>query len=50
MGLILVVLESQQKVIEALLLPMMKLGLANILISLLTFEISKLTSERIPER
>ncbi|KAK8469657.1 hypothetical protein PHAVU_005G128700 [Phaseolus vulgaris] len=50
MGLILVVLESQQKVMEALLLPMMKLGLANILISLLTFEISKLTSERIPER
>jgi len=35
---------------DALLPPMMKLGLANILISLLTFEISKLTSERIPER
>ncbi|XP_047168019.1 protein saal1 isoform X1 [Vigna umbellata] len=49
-GLILVILESQQKVMDALLPPMMKLGLANILISLLTFEISKLTSERIPER
>ncbi|XP_014498326.1 protein saal1 [Vigna radiata var. radiata] len=49
-GLILVILESQQEVMDALLPPMMKLGLANILISLLTFEISKLTSERIPER
>ncbi|XP_027926133.1 protein saal1 isoform X2 [Vigna unguiculata] len=49
-GLILVILESQQIVMDALLPPMMKLGLANILISLLTFEISKLTSERIPER
>ncbi|RDX97919.1 hypothetical protein CR513_19238, partial [Mucuna pruriens] len=49
-GLILAILESQQKVVDALLPPMMKLGLANILISLLTFEISKLMSERIPER
>ncbi|KHN21471.1 Protein saal1 [Glycine soja] len=49
-GLILAILESQQKVVDALLPPMMKLGLANILISLLTFEISKLMTERIPER
>ncbi|KAG4972225.1 hypothetical protein JHK85_038646 [Glycine max] len=49
-GLILAILESQQKVVDAILPPMMKLGLANILISLLTFEISKLMTERIPER
>ncbi|CAK8535326.1 unnamed protein product [Lathyrus sativus] len=49
-GLILAILESRQKVVDDLLPPMMKLGLANILINLLTFEISKLTSDRIPER
>ncbi|XP_058779747.1 uncharacterized protein LOC131653576 isoform X2 [Vicia villosa] len=49
-GLILAILESQQKIVDDLLPPMMKLGLANILINLLTFEISKLTSDRIPER
>ncbi|TKY48599.1 saal1 protein [Spatholobus suberectus] len=49
-GLILAILESQQKVVDALLPPMMKLGLANILTSLLTFETSKLMTERIPER
>ncbi|RZB76435.1 hypothetical protein D0Y65_034760 [Glycine soja] len=48
-GLILAILESHQKVVDALLPPMMKLGLANILISLLTFEISKLMTERIPK-
>ncbi|XP_057457120.1 uncharacterized protein LOC130748051 [Lotus japonicus] len=49
-GLILAILEGQAKVVDALLPPLMKLGLASILINLLTFEISKLTSERIPER
>ncbi|XP_029129860.1 protein saal1 isoform X2 [Cajanus cajan] len=49
-GLILAILESQQKVVDALLPPMMELGLANILISLLSFEISKLMTQRIPER
>ncbi|KAK7272197.1 hypothetical protein RJT34_28649 [Clitoria ternatea] len=49
-GLILAILESQQKVVDILIPPMMKLGLANILINLLTFEISKLLDERIPER
>lgn len=49
-GLILAILESQQKVVDALLPPMMRLGLANILISLLTLETSKLMTERIPER
>ncbi|KAJ1388962.1 Armadillo-type fold [Sesbania bispinosa] len=49
-GLILAILESQQKIVDALLPPMMQLGLASILISLLTFEISKLKCERIPER
>ncbi|KAL5081852.1 hypothetical protein RYX36_010273 [Vicia faba] len=49
-GLILAILESQQKVVEDLLPPMMKLGLTSILINLLTFEISKLTSDRMPER
>ncbi|KAL2331974.1 hypothetical protein Fmac_019555 [Flemingia macrophylla] len=49
-GLILAILESQQKVVDALLPPMMELGLANILISLLSIEISKLMTERIPER
>ncbi|XP_061345407.1 uncharacterized protein LOC133291199 isoform X2 [Gastrolobium bilobum] len=49
-GLILAILESQQKVLDALLPPMMELGLASILISLLTFEMSKLKNERIPER
>ncbi|KAK7402095.1 hypothetical protein VNO78_14086 [Psophocarpus tetragonolobus] len=49
-GLILAILESQQKVVSALLPPMMKHGLANILINLLSFEISKLMTERMPER
>ncbi|KAK7324892.1 hypothetical protein VNO77_28812 [Canavalia gladiata] len=50
MGLILAILESQKKVVDALLPHMMKLGLANILISLLTFEMGKLMNERLPER
>lgn len=50
-GLILAILESQQKALDELLPPMLKLGLASILINLLTFEISKLKSdERMPER
>ncbi|KAK2424127.1 hypothetical protein QL285_034520 [Trifolium repens] len=49
-GLILAILESQQNVLDDLLPPMMKLGLASILINLLTFEISKLKNDRIPER
>ncbi|MED6132918.1 hypothetical protein PIB30_023323 [Stylosanthes scabra] len=49
-GLILAILESQQKVVDALLPPIMKLGLPSILINLLAFEMSKLMSERIPER
>ncbi|KAK7261268.1 hypothetical protein RIF29_27577 [Crotalaria pallida] len=49
-SLIVAILESHQKVVDTLLPPMMKLGLGSILISLLNFETSKLTSERIPER
>ncbi|XP_057729011.1 uncharacterized protein LOC130944625 isoform X2 [Arachis stenosperma] len=49
-GLILAILESQQKVVDALLPPIMKLGLTSILINLLAFEMSKLMNERIPER
>ncbi|KAJ7947916.1 Protein saal1 [Quillaja saponaria] len=49
-GLILAICESQPKVVDALLPPLMKLGLASLLISLLSFEMSKLMSERIPER
>lgn len=47
-GLLLAILESQQ---EVMLLPLlMKLGLPRLLVNLLAFEMSKLTSERIPER
>ncbi|KAF7823301.1 Protein saal1 [Senna tora] len=49
-GLILAILESQQEVVDVLLPPMMKLGLASLLISLLASEMNKVTSERIPER
>ncbi|KAL1298715.1 hypothetical protein HN51_043019 [Arachis hypogaea] len=49
-GLILAILESQQKVVDALVPPIMKLGLTSILINLLAFEMSKLMNERIPER
>jgi hypothetical protein len=49
-GLLLAVIESQPKVVHVLLPPLMKLGLPSLLINLLTFEMSKLTSERIPER
>lgn len=43
-------LESQKEVEHILLLPLMKLGLATVLVNLLAFEMSKLTNERIPER
>ncbi|KAI4334301.1 hypothetical protein L6164_019011 [Bauhinia variegata] len=49
-GLILAILEGQQKVVDALLPPMMRLGLASLLINQLDSEVSKLMSERIPER
>ncbi|XP_045801783.1 uncharacterized protein LOC123898609 isoform X2 [Trifolium pratense] len=49
-GLILAILESQQIILDDLLPSMMKLGLASILINLLTFEISKLKNDRTPER
>lgn len=49
-GLLLAVIESQPKVVNVLLPPLMKLGLPSLLINLFTFEMSKLTSERIPER
>ncbi|XP_028756837.1 uncharacterized protein LOC114716065 isoform X1 [Neltuma alba] len=49
-GLILAILESGQEVVDTLLPPMVKLGLTSLLISLLDFEVSKLMSERMPER
>ncbi|XP_022730759.1 protein saal1 isoform X2 [Durio zibethinus] len=49
-GLLLSMLESQKEVEHILLLPLMKLGLANVLVNLLAFEMSKLTNDRIPER
>ncbi|PPD85401.1 hypothetical protein GOBAR_DD17668 [Gossypium barbadense] len=42
--------ESQKEVEHILLSPLMKLGLASVLVNLLTFEMSKLTNDRIPER
>nr|KJB08724.1 hypothetical protein B456_001G118600 [Gossypium raimondii] len=49
-GLLLSMLESQKEVEHILLSPLMKLGLASVLVNLLTFEMSKLTNDRIPER
>ncbi|XVF19802.1 hypothetical protein REPUB_Repub11eG0142400 [Reevesia pubescens] len=49
-GLLLAMLESQKEVGHILLSPLMKLGLANVVVNLLAFEMSKLTNERIPER
>ncbi|XP_059663371.1 uncharacterized protein LOC132309035 [Cornus florida] len=49
-GLLLAILESEQKVIDALLPTLMKLGLPNLLFNLLAFEMSKLKEERITER
>ncbi|KAK6936141.1 hypothetical protein RJ641_033171, partial [Dillenia turbinata] len=49
-GLCLAILENQQEVMSILLPTLMKLGLPNLLISLLDFEISKLKWERAAER
>ena len=49
-GLLLAILESQQEVVSILVPTLMNLGLSSLLINLLTFEMSKLASERIPER
>ncbi|KAG6678968.1 hypothetical protein I3842_14G107900 [Carya illinoinensis] len=49
-GLLLAIIEGQLEVVHVLLPPLMKLSLPSILINLLTFEMGKLTSERIPER
>ncbi|KAH7561157.1 hypothetical protein JRO89_XS10G0181200 [Xanthoceras sorbifolium] len=49
-GLILAILEGKQEVVHILLPPLMELGLSSLLVNLLAFEMSKLTSERIPER
>ncbi|KAL8496462.1 hypothetical protein ACS0TY_020250 [Phlomoides rotata] len=49
-GLILAVLESQQKIAAILLPPLLTLGLSSLLIKLLAFEMSKLKGERVPER
>ncbi|KAM5584356.1 hypothetical protein ABKV19_003962 [Rosa sericea] len=48
--LLLAIVESSQDVAHILLPPLMKLGLASLLINLLDIEISKLMSERAPER
>lgn len=49
-GLLLAILESQQEVVSILIPTLMNLGLPSLLTNLLTFEMSKLASERIPER
>lgn len=49
-GLLLAILESQEEIVSILLPTLMNLGLPSLLINLLTFEMSKLASERIPER
>ncbi|KAF8046151.1 hypothetical protein N665_3989s0003 [Sinapis alba] len=49
-GLLLAILEDQSEVGQLLIPPLMTLGLTSLLINLLSFEMSKLTRERIPER
>lgn len=49
-GLLLVIADSQQETSEILLPHLMKLGLPNLLISLLACEMKHLSSERVPER
>lgn len=49
-GLLLAILGSEQDIRTVLLPPLMKLGLPSLLINLFTFEMSKLTEERMPER
>ncbi|CAN6692247.1 unnamed protein product [Malus baccata var. baccata] len=48
--LLLATIENSDEVVHILLPPLMKLGLASLLINLLDFEMSKLMSEREPER
>lgn len=48
--LLLAIIESSQDVVHILLPPLMKLGLASLLINLLDIEVSKLMCERAPER
>ncbi|KAB1227344.1 Protein saal1 [Morella rubra] len=49
-GLLLAIVESKPEVVHVLVPPLMKQGLPSILINLFTLEMSKLTSERVPER
>ncbi|KFK27615.1 hypothetical protein AALP_AA8G406600 [Arabis alpina] len=49
-GLLLGIIEGQPEVEQLLIPPLMTLGLTSLLINLLSFEMSKLTRERIPER
>ncbi|KAL9280301.1 putative armadillo-like helical protein [Arabidopsis thaliana] len=49
-GLLLGIIEGQPEVEQLLIPPLMNLGLTSLLINLLSFEMSKLTKERIPER
>ncbi|GAV76725.1 hypothetical protein CFOL_v3_20198 [Cephalotus follicularis] len=49
-GLVLALLESQQEVLHVLLPPLMKLGLPSLLVNLLSYEVNKLTCEKISER
>ncbi|CAN8301023.1 unnamed protein product [Cochlearia groenlandica] len=49
-GLLLGIIEGQPEVGQLLIPPLMNLGLTSLLINLLSFEMNKLTRERIPER
>ena len=49
-GLLLAILESQREAVSILLPTLMNLGLPSLLTNLLAFEMSKLASERTPER
>lgn len=49
-GLLLVILESEKGAAPILLPPLVEIGLPKLLISLLNYEITILTSERAPER
>lgn len=49
-GLLLAILEDQSEVGKLLIPPLMNLGLTSLLINLLSFEMSNLIKERVPER
>ncbi|OVA17895.1 hypothetical protein BVC80_1835g291 [Macleaya cordata] len=49
-GLLLAMVDNQHEVTELVLPPLMKLGLANILINLLACEVDRLYGDRIPDR